>query len=427
MTEPFRAVKGWLSSSAHRNEGSAGRAAMSERARYRATFVEHAALAIALRTLRPAPVRAGADGRLRVTFLSPLPSSHLGTEVRFTRWVPYLQALGCDVEVLGAATDAEFADFTSGKTNADTRYYHACISSQWRNIRRAAAADVIVLHRGLFPFSPWQRPTFERLLARLNPHLVYDFYDPIWLQRRAANRRPSRAARWLHPADKIEELIRLAKVVTVSNEPLARFARRHHPDVRIVPILLEPGEYEPQRHKQRSPVVLGWLGSAGNLPLLFSIAPALRRLAARRDIVVRVVSSESVEIPGVPVESHTHPWTPQSEVEDLATLDIGLLPLEDDPKDINRSPYKLMQYLAAGLPVVATPVAIDVTRLKSGEAFLAASSEDEWVASLERLVDDVDLRARLGNSGREAVVAHYSFKRHAPAFLDTLVTASGRK
>lgn len=396
-----------------------------ERARYLATFAEFAALAGALRSVRPRTERPVMGQRpLRAAFLSPHPTAHLGTLVRFTRWLPHLARLGCEAEVLTPSTDSQFAEYQRAEPGADTRYYHACVMSQWRNIRRAADADVVVLHRGLFPFSPWQRPTFEALLARINPHLVYDFYDAIWVQRQQASGRGSRVNRWLHPSDKIEEIIRLARVVTVSNESLADFARPYHEDVRIVPLLLEPEEYVAKVHEVRSPVVLGWLGGRFNLPRLHALAPALRRLAATRDIVLHVVSPDRVEIPGVPVKSFTHPWSPESERRDLAALDVGLLPLEDNVDDRNKSPLKLLQYFAAGLPVVATPMAMDRSLLRSGESFLAAGNESQWLECMTRLVDDVSLRQRLGRTARKTVIDHYSFERHAPQFLEALLAAA---
>jgi glycosyltransferase involved in cell wall biosynthesis len=402
---------------------------VQERLRYLGTFLEHAALAAALRSL-PVPAAApdAPEGRLRAIVLSPHPPSHLGTHVRFTRWVPHLERLGCDLEVLTPSTDAQFDAYKARAAGADTCYHHACMVNQWRNIRRAADADVVVLHRGLFPFSPWQRPTFERLLARLNPRLVYDFYDPIWVQRRGVSEiTRSRLSAWMHPADKIEDLIRLARVVTASNESLADFARALHSDVRVVPMLLEPDDYEPRTHEERSPVVLGWLGAANNLPRLLSLAPALRRLAESRDVLVHVVSSVRVEIPGVPVKSFTHPWSPESERADLATLDIGLLPLDEaSVDDKGKSPFKLLQYLAAGLAVVATPMAIDFSVLSPGKCFLPARTEDDWVEAMTRLVDDAVLRARLGSAARQAVRDHYSFAGNARSFLDVLTTAAGR-
>jgi glycosyltransferase involved in cell wall biosynthesis len=136
------------------------------------------------------------------------------------------------------------------------------------------------------------------------------------------------------------------------------------------------------------------------------------------------VSQAPVDIPEVTVERRTHRWTPQTDHTDFADIDIGLLPLEDSEHDRGKSPFKLLQYCAAGCAVIATPVAIDSSILKPGVCFLPARSEDEWLTSMTRLVDDAALRAQLGRAAREAVVANYSFESHAPAFLDALFAAA---
>lgn len=397
----------------------------ADRTRYLVTHAEHAALAAALwlqrSRWRPAPSPAG---RLGVAFVSAFPPNHLGTISRFTRWVRHLAPLGYDVTILTPCSDQTFAAFGRGDARADCRYYHECLVNLRHNLRRAAGADVVVLHRGLLPFSPWQRPTFERALALINPRLVYDFYDAIWLQRQAASRQLSQLGRWLHPADKIEVVSRLARVVTVSNERLAEWARHVHDDVRVLPMLVEVDGYARRHHAERSPVVLGWFGSARQLNRLMGLAPALRRLAAERDIVLRVVSGEPVDILGVPVDSRTEPWSPESERDDLAAVDIGLLPLEDTPLDRGKSPYKLLQYLASGTAVVATPVGMDLDVLEPERCFLPAWSEDDWLEAMRRLVDDVDLRARLGETGRRAVERHYAFGAYAEKFAEVLRTAA---
>jgi glycosyltransferase involved in cell wall biosynthesis len=407
---------------------SAPEPAAADRLRYLKAFAEHAALAAAFRLLRrPAARQQLGDRALRAVFFSAYPRSHYGTVSRLSRWIPHLERLGCEAEILTPTSDPIYAAFRKGDSAADLRYFESCLRNRWRDVRRAAKADVMVVHRGLFPFSPWQRANFERDLARLNPRLVYDFYDAIWLQRQEAGRQPSRIGRWLHPQDKIEQIIKLARVVTVSNALLAEFARQYHSDVRIMPMLLDVDDYTPRRHEQRSPVVLGWLGNHYQIPRLLSLAPALRKLAETRQILVRVVTSETVDIPGVPVDSRTHPWTPESERDDLAQIDIGLLPLDYSIDDRGKSPLKALQYSAAGLPFVATPVALDLSVMKPGESFLSANSNTDWLACLTRLVDDPALRARLGAAARLAVITHYSFASHAPTFLSALQDAASQK
>jgi glycosyltransferase involved in cell wall biosynthesis len=397
-----------------------------ERLRYFSYFLQHAAVAAMLTLVRRRRRRpARADGRLRAVLISAYPPGHYGTVSRFTRWLPHLAAAGIDAEVLTPASDDEWAGFETGEPAAVSRYYRATLANAWRNLRRARDADVVVLHRGVLPFSPWQRPTFERRLARLNPHIVYDFYDAIWLQRQDAHAAAgSRLASWLHPPDKIERIMSLARVVTVSNEALGDFARAHHRDVRVIPMLLEPADYDGIPAPANPLPVLGWMGNRHQLPRLRSLAPALAELAATRDFVVRVVAAQEVEMPGVRVESLTHPWSPESERDDLGALDVGLLPLEDNEHDRGKSPLKLLQYSAARRPLVATPVGIDLELFKPGETFLPAAGREEWVAALARLVDDPTLRSRLGAAAREVVERNYSFASWTPAFTDALRTAA---
>jgi glycosyltransferase involved in cell wall biosynthesis len=363
---------------------------------------------------------------MHAVFISPFAPSHLGTVSRLTRWMPHLERLGCSVDLLTACTDEEMAGFGHGDPWGDHRFFQACLQNQWRNIRRAGQADVVMIQRGLLPLSPWQRPTFEKALARHNPRLVFDFYDAIWPQRQDANRQASRLARWLHPARKIEDIIQVARVVTVANERLKSWADDQHPDVRVIPMLFESSEVPPARRSSRGPVVLGWFGSEDNLSRLMKIAPALQTLAATRDIRVQVVSSVEVAIPGVSVDSRTHPWSPESESKDLSDIDVGLLPLDDSVEDRGKSPYKLLQYFSAGVPVVATPLAMDLDIVRPGEAFLPALEVDDWVSTLTRLVDQPEERAQLGERGRAVVTNHYSFESHAQRMLDVLRTAAGR-
>jgi glycosyltransferase involved in cell wall biosynthesis len=142
---------------------------------------------------------------------------------------------------------------------------------------------------------------------------------------------------------------------------------------------------------------------------------------------MRVVSSQRIQIEGVPIECRTRPWSPETDREDFADLDIGLLPLEDTEHDRGKSPFKLLQYAAAGMPIVATPVAIDQSVMKPGISFLPATTEQEWLEAMVRLVDDVDLRVRLGREARERVQRHYSHAAYSGQFLQALRAAARRQ
>jgi|SRR5579862_1722077 len=399
-------------------------ASAHDRWRYGEILLGHAGLAAGLRVTRAKRAARG-DG-FRVGLMSPFYETAHGTYTRFAKWIPVLEGMGCQAELLTASTSEAYLGFQHGDSDADWRYCRECLRDQWRNLRRAAAYDVVVLHRGIFPLSTWQRPTFEKALFRQNRHIVYDFFDAIWLQRQDAGNERNSLRRWLNPPDKIECIMDLASVVTVSNEYLATWARQHHPDVRVIPMLVDVDDYELRVHEERRPVVIGWIGSRYQVPRLMSLAPALERLAATRDIVLRVVCTEPVAVPGVRMEYRTHPWSPDSDRRDFADLDIGVMVLEDTEYDRGKSPYKLLQYAAAGLPVVTTPVAVDLSVFEPGSKLLLAHDQEEWYASLLQLVDDVELRRRIGLAARETVDRLFSYKAYADAFVGALSAAADR-
>jgi glycosyltransferase involved in cell wall biosynthesis len=338
-----------------------------------------------------------------VLALSPYPRDHVGTEARFGGWVAPLLGHGIELQI----------DAPEGTDSRSAR------RRLRRAFDRAHAAHVVIVHRGLNPFGAWQRTTFERLLGRVNRRFIYDFYDALWLQQGADRSNP--VVRWLNPTGRIAALCSQAAAVTVSGPYLAEFACRYNPTVHIVPMLVDPEAYAAKHHREGKAVVLGWMGNVGNIPRLLSLAPVLRRLAARHPIRVRVVAPCEVEMPGVPVESLRHPWSRSSEAADLEAMDIGLLPLSGGAIERGKFPFKALQYAAAGLPFVASAVETDsdLVSESSGGALLAAG-DDEWLGALDRLVSSAALRARIGAAGRAYVEMHYSFASRAPAFADML-------
>jgi len=367
------------------------------------------------------------DRPLRAAFFSAYPEGHYGTVSRLSSWVGPLAREGIEVEVFCPSTAEEFAGFGKGDPEADRTYLDAARANRRIQIESAADFDVVFLHRGLFPYGPWQRATFERILARLNPHLIFDFYDSIWLYRRethAAAR--GRLGRWLNPPDLVETICRTAAEVTVSSEHLAEFVRDAGSRVHLLPMVVDPSTYPVREAVERTPVVLGWMGSHYNLSRVRGIAPAIRDTAREVPLRLRIVSSAPLAIEGVEVEMSTHPWSPETEREDLASFDIGLLPMEDSEVDRGKSPLKLLQYGAAGLPIVSSRVAVDQGLFVNGQSILFADTEQEWTEALILLAGNVELRRSMGAAARRVIETHYSFAAHAEHFAALLTGVASR-
>ncbi len=377
-------------------------------------------LALSLRLARSRPKRRMLRGaRPKIVFLPPAPRSEIVTALRVYEWQDHLARRGLEIKVLDPCSSEEYASLW--KEGRSRVFPSALLRRLYANLKVALEADAVVIHGGLLHFSPWQRPTLETLLARKNPRIVFDFFDALWVRRnqdRAMMRSVFR--RWLTPADGLERVLESVAAVTVSNEYLADYVRKYNSNVHVLPMVLDVGRYPAKHHTAASPVVFGWMGNRRNLAQVSAILPSLREAALGRPLKLRVVCTAPFEADGLPFESVTHPWTPENEIADLVSFDVGLLPLTDGPYERGKSPLKLLQYAAVGLPIIASPTAVDPRVFVDGRSILFASTPGEWRSAIERLAADVKLRASLADGARAAVRQHYSFEHHADHFAEIL-------
>jgi glycosyltransferase involved in cell wall biosynthesis len=306
-----------------------------------------------------------------------------------------------------------------GRRGSRPAFYGLFLACRVFDVLRANPDDVVVIQRDLFPFGP---PLLERLLVRRSARLVYDTDDATYVRPAFT---PDTPFQRLRRFDKVAEVVSRARWVSVATAPIAVWARQYNQRVSVVPMAVDLAEYDAVRAATPADrVVLGWAGTAGGLRYLEALAPVLRELAERRSIVVRVISGgyRDVRLPGVPVEAR--PWRAETALADMRAFDIGLVPLDNTPFEQAKFPFKLLQYLALGVPAVSARVGVAADVIEERRNGLLARSPAEWRAALEALIADADLRTRLGSAGRETVAAHYTIDRVAPLLLDGLSLAA---
>jgi glycosyltransferase involved in cell wall biosynthesis len=167
--------------------------------------------------------------------------------------------------------------------------------------------------------------------------------------------------------------------------------------------------------------VLGWIGSASTAPSLKRLREPLDRLvAARPDLKVELlaVGGDPPDVQGASVRGE--PWSEDREHDFLRHVDIGLMPLPDNAWTRGKCAYKALQYMAAGIPVVADDVGVSATVIGHERGGLVARSDAEWTEHLSILAADPDLRARLGGGGRERVAEAFSVEAWAPTLAQIL-------
>lgn len=269
---------------------------------------------------------------------------------------------------------------------------------------------------------PWMPACFERALLSGVPYVLdyddavfhnYDLHRSKWVRRLFGRR--------------IDHLMAGARLVVAGNDYLAQRARdAGAPWVEVLPTVIDLERYPPQppHRPQASVPRIVWIGSPSTVKYLAALEAPLAALAARSAFKLRVIGG-TLEMPGVDVECI--PWTEASEVQAIAECDIGVMPLNDSPWERGKCGYKLIQYMACGLPVVASPVGVNTQIVQEGINGFLAASPDAWVATLERLLGDAGLRQSMGRAGRQRVEDEYCIQQTGPRLASLLLRAGTRE
>lgn len=343
---------------------------------------------------------------MTVTYFSKSSSIGPSSRYRVFQFLPHFQEAGidCRVEPLFGATYFSILQLRSSllQTCLKIPYVLARFLKRIGTLLTLGRRDLIVIEGQLFPYAP---PLIERLLRWLQYRLVIEMDDAIYLT-------PGHE-------QKMPVLLTMATGVIVGNDRLAAYAEQFSSHVTVVPTVVDTERFAPQpvrttgiRGRNDETITIVWIGLAYNLTYLDVVAPALRRLQERYRVTLRVVCSQPPALAGVDIEFR--PWEWEREVEDLQDATIGVMPLEDTEWARGKCALKLLQYLAVGLPAVASPVGVNRDILVNGENGFLASSEQEWYERLESLCRDPQLRARMGQAGRRTVETRYSLAVWGP-------------
>jgi glycosyltransferase involved in cell wall biosynthesis len=281
-----------------------------------------------------------------------------------------------------------------------------------RRLRQFTAArpTTLVLHREASPLS---RGSLERQLLRNARFSVYDFDDALHCDWGAGGL----ARHWAPKAPKAHLAVAQASRVVAGSPVLADWASQYCRDVVLIPSCVAPEAYRRKTHYQlHDPPRLGWIGSADNEIYLQAIAPALEEIHSRTGARLTLLGTRRGRLGDLERFIDRVPWSEAAQHELLADLDVGLFPVPDDPYTRGKCGYKLLQYAAAGVPALGTPVGVN-RELLACLGMPAPENDFDWVeATLDLLRLSTDDRARLGGRARDIVELQYSYSAWLPTW-----------
>jgi glycosyltransferase involved in cell wall biosynthesis len=288
----------------------------------------------------------------------------------------------------------------------------------------ARGADVLLIQREAMMFGP---PVVEWLSMKLGRcPMVLDLDDATYVSYTSPTYgRLGSALKWF---GKTDDLIRWASVVTCGNRAIADYVESKGGRAVVIPTVVDTDVFRPADERAGDgPPVLGWIGTHSTYPYLESIFPVLQEVARLYPFRLKVVGTgrERVELPGVEVENLD--WSLGREVADFQSFDIGLYPIVASDWATGKSGFKSIQYIAVGVPFVATPIGASAEIGEAGRTHFLASTPEEWRAALERLLSDERLRRRMGEAGREHSLAHYTVSAQADKLAAALREAAATR
>lgn len=268
--------------------------------------------------------------------------------------------------------------------------------------------DVTILHCELLPFLPGWLEAF----IMPKPY-IFDF-DDAWHLRYKLHR--STIFKFFLE-NKVDRVIKNASAVHAGNTYLSKFAAKHNQNINIFPTVLDTEVYKPNSQSKNHTFTVGWIGSPSTAPYLEGLVNPLSKLGTEGNVSLHVIGGKAPEI--LNIEINEIPWSKDTEVENINKFDVGVMPLIDDEWAKGKCAFKLLQYMACGLPVVASNVGANKEVINSESGYLV-DSDQMWLESLRLLRDNPSLRKRLGAAGRARVEESYSLSSNLPILAKTI-------
>jgi glycosyltransferase involved in cell wall biosynthesis len=352
---------------------------------------------------------------MRVLSLSRYDRLGASSRVRTYQYIPALQAMGIDVEVAPLLRNRYLQRFYASQS----RDWFAVFAYYLQRVLRLVSGgkyDLLWIEKELFPGLPaW----FEQALAVFGVPYVVD-YDDASFHNYDLSTNPIKKLL----ARKIDEVMRRGVLVLCGNNYLAERARvAGARRIEILPTVIDLNAYRPAAAVAEDRVVVCWIGTPYTVRYLELVMPALRLLSKEYPVQLRVIGAK---VPAGDLDIECRSWSEETEVSELQKCTIGIMPLYDSPWERGKCGYKLIQYMACGLPVIASPVGANCDIIKNGVNGHLANTTEDWLSALCHLCTNMEARQKMGAAGRRLVEEKYCLQITAPQLARLFQEVAGK-
>ena len=357
---------------------------------------------------------------MKVLLLSKYPRLGASSRLRSLQYLPALASEGIEVTVSSLFDEEYLTEFYAKGQRSKLRSLILYLK-RLVVLLTVSRYDVVWIEYEVFPYLP---AFTERLLRLLGKPYVVDYDDAVFHNYDRSGNGLIRALL----GKKIDAVMRNAACVIAGNEYLVSRARKAGARrIERIPTVVDSERYRGGKRDQTKNPIIGWIGSPSTQRYVVDIRDALKKVCdetGARLLLVGATEGVREKLPGIPVDVER--WTEESEADLVSQMNVGIMPLEDGPWEKGKCGYKLIQYMACGVPVVASPVGVNVEIVNENCCGQLAESVTEWAEALTGILSSRPLQSELGMAGREAVEQKYSLQVQAPVLAGILRSVAQR-
>lgn len=280
------------------------------------------------------------------------------------------------------------------------------------HVRKAKQHDAVFIYREAFMLGTTR---FERKIHKKGIPIIFDFDDAIWLNDVSdANKNLS----WLKKPEKTAEICKLSSLVITGNKYLADYAKKFNNNVTVIPTTIDTNYHKTAGNiTNNKSICIGWTGSRTTVKHFRLLIPVLTKLKNQYGdkLKIRLISDNGLG--ESPMEIEQVPWTASDEIERLDEIDIGIMPLPNDDWSKGKCGFKGLQYMSMGKPSVMSPVGVNNEIISHEKNGFLANTDAEWEYILIRLIEDRNLRSKIGQAGRKTIEDRYSITSNKDKYL----------
>ena len=351
----------------------------------------------------------------KILFLSPYPLNKAPSQrLKYEQYYRFFEEAGYEITT-SCFVDEEFWKiiYKPGNYFEKIKFTARGYLRRLRGLGNISKYDIVYVHLWVTPLG---NSFFEWMVCRSARKIVYDIDDLIFLGHSSL---ANKASQFLKGKTKPIFMMKNADHVITCTPHLDSFVKYYNERTTDISSTINTDEYKAKTdYAVKGKITLGWSGSHSTSKFLYLLKDILVDVKKEIDFKLLVIGDPEFKIEGLDIEAL--PWKAETEVNDLSKIDIGLYPLPDEPWVHGKSGLKALQYMALGIPTIATAIGANFRVINNGVNGVLVNNEDEWKLYIKQLISNEEARKKLGTEARKTVENSFSLHANKGKYLNVL-------